>query len=118
MARSYFLAGRNPSTAWLAFDVQSYRASDSYKGTKGENATVTQSVDATAYQVLKYHKRSDDSWHIARTFYHAVGGGATEASQNVFTGETGKPGAGTPYLRGGPDLCPDPRDPTSRIGAT
>jgi stage II sporulation protein D len=108
VARSYFLAGRNPSTSWLAFDVQSDRVSESYKGTKGENAVVTRSVDATAFQVLKYQK-SDGAWYIARTFYHAVGGGATEASQNVFTGETGKPGAKTPYLRGGPDLCPDPR---------
>ena len=105
VARSYFLAGRNASTSWLAFDVESDRASESYRGIKGENATVTQSVDATAYQVVTYHGA------IARTFYHAVGGGATEASRNVFTGEDGKPGAITPYLRGSLDLCPDPRDP-------
>ena len=111
VARSYFLAGRSPSTNWLAFDVESIRDSESYKGTRGENATVTRSVDATAYQVVKYYRRSDDTWYIARTFYHAVGGGATEASRNVFTGETGKPGAGTPYLKGGPDLCPDPAAP-------
>ena len=57
---------------------------------------------------MKYYRRADDTWYIARTFYHAVGGGATEASRNVFTGETGKPGAGVPYLKGGPDLCPIP----------
>ena len=54
---------------------------------------------------------ADPAYSIARTFYHAVGGGATEASQNVFTGETGKPGSRTPYLHGGPDLCPDPKAP-------
>jgi len=105
VARSYFLAGRNPSTKWLAFDVASYRGSESYKGTKGENATVTKSVDETAYQVVLYHGT------IARTFYHAVDGGATEASWNVFTGEDGHPGAKTPYLKGGPDMCPDPKAP-------
>jgi SpoIID/LytB domain protein len=110
VARSYFLAGLKASTAWLAFDVESVRDSESYRGTEGEDATVTESVDATAYQVLRYRK-SDGNWYIARTFYHAVGGGATEASQNVFTGETGKPGSGLPYLKGGPDLCPDPKAP-------
>ena len=44
VARSYFLAGVSASTAWLAFDVQSYRGSQSYKGTKGENDVVTQAV--------------------------------------------------------------------------
>jgi SpoIID/LytB domain protein len=105
VARSYFLAGVSASTAWLAFDVMSYKGSQSYKGTKGENAEVTRWVDATAYQVVTYNGT------IARTFYHAVGGGATEASQNVFTGDDGRPGAKTPYLRGGPDLCPDPKAP-------
>jgi len=115
VARSYFLAGLGTTTTFLAFDVESYRDSQSYKGTKGENATVTRSVDATAFEVLKY-KKSDGTWYIARTFYHAVGGGATEASQNVFTGATGKPGSKTAYLRGGPDVDQDgvPYDETAR----
>ncbi|MCY7417023.1 MAG: hypothetical protein LH650_00750, partial [Chloroflexi bacterium] len=115
VARSYFLAGLSTKTTFLAFDGESYRDRQSYKGTKGENATVTQSVDATAFEVLKY-KKSDGRWYIARTFYHAVGGGATEASQNVFTGATGKPGSKTPYLRGGPDVDEDgvPYDETAR----
>ena len=80
------MAGLSTSTGFLAYDVESYRDSQSYKGTRGENAVVSTAVDATAYEVLKYRK-SDGTWYIARTFYHAVGGGATEASQNVFTGE-------------------------------
>lgn len=103
VARSYFLAGRSSSTGFLAYDVESHRATHSYKGSKGENKVVSRAVDATAYQVLEYRK-SDGNWYIARTFYHAVGGGATEASHNVFTGSTGKPGAKTPYLKGGPDV--------------
>ncbi len=129
VARSYFLAGLSSSQAWLGYDVESYRASESYRGTKGENSTVTRAVDATAYQVVAYKGTAprgtrqaavlmpdgsggfapDAAYYIARTFYHAVGGGATEASQNVFTSATGKPGSKTPYLRGGPDLCPDPK---------
>ena len=111
VARSYFLAGLSTGTSWLSYDVESYRDSQSYKGSKGENTTVTQAVDATAYEVVEYYKSADETWYIARTFYHAVGGGATEASQNVFTGTTGKPGSKTPYLKGGPDLCPEPDDP-------
>ena len=40
--------------------------------------------------MLEY--KTTDGWYIARTFYHARGGGATEASMNVFTGASGKPG--------------------------
>lgn len=131
VARSYFLAGLSTATGFLASDVESYRDSQSYKGTKGENSTVTQAVDATAYQVVAYkgtppsgprrvsviiNGDRDPAYYIARTFYHAVGGGATEASQNVFTGATGKPGSKTPYLRGGPDTDADgvPYDETAR----
>ncbi len=124
VARSYFLAGLSTATGFLAYDVESYRASQSYKGTKGEKDATTQAVDATAYQVVAFAGVSpagtrhvdvslpsdaggyavDPTLSVARTFYHAVGGGATEASQNVFTGKTGKPGSKTPYLRGGPDV--------------
>jgi stage II sporulation protein D len=105
-ARSYFLAGRSPDTGFLAYDVQSWRDGHSYTGSKGENKVVSQAVNATAYEVLKYRK-SDGDWYIVRAFYHAVGGGATEASQNVFTVATGKPGTKTSYLRGGPDVDED-----------
>lgn len=106
-ARSYFLAGLTPKNRW--FDVQSIRDSQSYLGIKGENDTVNRAVDATAYEVLKFKGT------IARTFYHAVGGGATEASANVFTGPTGTPGSKTNYLMGGPDV--DERGIPYDIGA-
>ena len=95
-ARSYFLAGVSSANPW--FDVQSYRDSQSFRGTRGEDAVVSRAVDATAFQVLTFKGTT------ARTFYHAVGGGATEASANVFTGPTGKPGSKTAYLRGGADV--------------
>ncbi len=124
VARSYFLAGLSTRTGFLTYDVESYRNSQSYKGIKGEKDVTTQAVDATAYQVVAFEGRTptgarhldvslpndageyvvDPAFSVARTFYHAVGGGATEAAQNVFTGQTGKPGAKTPYLRGGPDV--------------
>ncbi len=127
VARSYFLAGLGTGTSFLAYDVEAYRDGQSYKGIKSQRAADTQAVDATAYQVVVYQGVApegprhvdvlrpdetgvdvvDPSWYVARTFYHAVGGGATEASQNVFTGPTGKPGSRTPYLRGGPDTDAD-----------
>jgi stage II sporulation protein D len=97
--RSYWLAGRNGSNDW--FDVRAHRASHSYTGIEGEDDRVNEAVDATARQVLRYEGV------IARTFYFAVGGGATEASANVFTDAKGRPGTWTPYLRGGADLDPD-----------
>ena len=116
-ARSYFLAGLSPSNPWS--DVESYRDSQSYKGIKGEDSTgnVTRAVDATAYQVLKFTSSSHTTT-IVRAFYHAVGGGATEASANVFTGSNGKPGSKVTYLPGGPDVDEhgvpyDERRPTS-----
>jgi peptidoglycan hydrolase-like amidase len=127
VARSYFLAGLSTGTGFLAFDVESYRDSQSYKGIKGEKDATTTAVNATAYQVVAYKGTqpggvghvdvlfpneagadvADPDYYVARTFYHAVGGGATEASQNVFTGEKGIPGSKTPYLRGAPDLDPN-----------
>lgn len=104
--RSYFLAGRNRSTRFLAFDVESDRPQHSYQGVRSEVAVVTEAVDATAYQVLRYVD-GGGSRRIIRAFYHAVGGGATEASMNVFTTERGRPGTRVPYLMGGPDLDED-----------
>ncbi len=102
VARSYFLAGLSEGTGFLAYDVESYSDGHSYKGSKNENKIVSEAVDATAYQVVEY--RRSDGWHIARTFYHARGGGATEASMNVFTDAAGHPGTQVKYLMGGPDV--------------
>lgn len=122
VARSYFLAGLSTSTGFLSYDVESYRDSQSYKGIKGEKDKTTQATDDTAYEVVAFKGTAptgvrrvsvlidgdtDPAYYIARTFYHAVGGGATEASQNVFTGTSGKPGAKTSYLRGGSDVDED-----------
>lgn len=127
VTRSYFLAGLSTKTGFLAYDVESYRDSQSYKGRKSEKAATTQATDATAYQVVVFRgtapagtrlapvlmgdspqdAQPDPSYYVARTFYHAVGGGATEASQNVFTTAAGKVGSRTPYLKGGPDVDPD-----------
>jgi SpoIID/LytB domain protein len=102
--RSYFLAGRNKgSTRFLSYDVESYREQQSYRGERSEDPVVTEAVDATAYQVLRYVD-GDGSKPIIRAFYHAVGGGATEASMNVFTNAKGKPGTRVAYLMGGPDV--------------
>jgi hypothetical protein len=94
--RSYFLAGRHPDDPW--FDVPAYKPSHSYKGIAKEEPAVSAAVDATAYRVLKWEGR------IARTFYFAVGGGATETSANVFTNERGEPGATRAYLVGSLDV--------------
>jgi stage II sporulation protein D len=105
--RSYFIAGRNrASQRFLSFDVESHRETHSYKGVRSEDRVVSEAVDATAYQILRYVD-GDGSKRVIRAFYHAVGGGATEASMNVFTTEKGKPGTRVPYLMGGPDLDED-----------
>jgi SpoIID/LytB domain protein len=96
--RSYFLAGRNDGTAFLAFDVEADAATQSYQGADSEKPATTEAVDATAFEVRTW------KGHIARTFYHAAGGGATEASMNVFTDAAGTPGTRVPYLMGGPDV--------------
>jgi hypothetical protein len=70
---------------------------------RSEVADISEAVDATARQVLRYVD-GDGSKPIVRAFYHAVGGGATEASMNVFTTAKGKPGTKVPYLMGGPDV--------------
>lgn len=102
--RSYVLAGRDKrSTKFLAYDVKAYRERQSYKGERSENRVVTEAVDATAFQVLRYVDERG-SKRLIRAFYHAVGGGATEASMNVFTTASGKPGTRVPYLMGGPDV--------------
>lgn len=105
--RSYFLAGRNKGdTRFLGYDVNAYREQHSYRGEKSEDRVVTEAVDVTAFQVLRYVD-GDGSRPIIRAFYHAVGGGATEASMNVFTTAKGKPGTRVPYLMGGPDVDED-----------
>jgi len=101
--RSYFLAGRSRARKFLAYDVKSYRVHQSYKGVRSEVADISEAVDATAREVLRYVE-DDGSKPIIRAFYHAVGGGATEASMNVFTTANGKPGTRVPYLMGGPDV--------------
>ncbi len=103
VARSYFLAGRSTSTSFLAYDVKSLRDSHSYKGVKGEKPATSRAVEASAYEVIEWKKSGQ--WLIARTFYHAQDGGATEASMNVFTTASGKPGTQVKYLMGGPDIC-------------
>jgi len=106
-SRSYFLAGRNKgNTKFLGYDVEAYREQHSYRGEKSEDRVVTEAVDATAYRVLRYVD-GDGSKPIIRAFYHAVGGGATEASMNVFTTDAGRPGTQVPYLMGGPDVDED-----------
>ncbi|MFN8518713.1 MAG: SpoIID/LytB domain-containing protein, partial [Chloroflexota bacterium] len=102
-SRSYFLAGRSKGTKFLAYDVESYRVHHSYKGVRSEVPEISDAVDATARVVLRYVDASG-SKPIIRAFYHAVGGGATEASMNVFTSSTGKPGTKVAYLMGGPDV--------------
>lgn len=105
--RSYVLAGRaRGNTRFLAYDVEAYGERQSYKGVRSEEPIVTQAVDATAHQVLRYED-GDGSRRIIRAFYHAVGGGATEASMNVFTTASGRPGTRVPYLMGGPDVDED-----------
>lgn len=105
--RSYFLAGRSKGTTkFLAYDVEAYRDQQSYRGERSEDRVVTEAVDATAYRVLRYVD-ARGSKPIIRAFYHAVGGGATEASMNVFTTAKGKPGTKVPYLMGGPDVDED-----------
>jgi SpoIID/LytB domain protein len=101
--RSYVLAGRSRIDRFLSFDVEAHRATHSYKGVRSEDLIVSDAVDATAYRVLRYVD-GDGSRRLIRAFYHAVGGGATEASMNVFTTEKGRPGTRVPYLMGGPDL--------------
>jgi SpoIID/LytB domain protein len=102
--RSYFLAGRvKDTTKFLRFDVKAYRESNSYRGVIAERPETTQAVDATAREVLRYVD-GDGSRRLIRAFYHAVGGGATEASMNVFTTEKGTPGTRVAYLMGGPDV--------------
>lgn len=102
-SRSYFLAGRSSSTRFLGYDVESFRTSHSYRGVRAEHRAITTAVDATAYEVLRYVD-GNGKRRIIRAFYHAVGGGATEASMNVFTTAKGKPGTRVPYLMGGPDV--------------
>ncbi|MBX3031811.1 MAG: SpoIID/LytB domain-containing protein [Chloroflexi bacterium] len=107
VARSYFLAGRKPANGFLVYDVQSVRDSQSYKGVKGEKPATSLAVRESAGKVVKWKKSGQ--WVIARTFYHASGGGATEASMNVFTVASGKPGTQIKYLMGGPDVDDDGR---------
>lgn len=102
-SRSYFLAGRNKATRFLAYDVESYRTSQSYRGIRAEHREITPAVDDTAYEVLRYVDPKGRK-PIIRAFYHAVGGGATEASMNVFTTAKGKRGTRVPYLMGGADV--------------
>lgn len=102
-SRSYFLAGRSKATRFLAYDVESFRTHHSYRGVRSEHRDITLAVDATAYEVLRYVDAKGRK-PIIRAFYHAVGGGATEASMNVFTTAKGKPGTRVPYLMGGPDV--------------
>ena len=106
--RSYFIAGRNrgSTSRFLGYDVVAYRETHSYKGVHSEVPVVSEAVDATAYQVLRWVD-GDGSNRVIRAFYHAVGGGATEASMNVFTTEKGKPGTRVPYLMGGSDVDED-----------
>ncbi len=105
--RSYFIAGRNKTGKnFLSFDVQSYRETHSYQGVESEVPVISEAVDATAREVLRYTD-GDGSTRVIRAFYHAVGGGATEASMNVFTTEKGKPGTRVAYLMGGPDVDED-----------
>jgi SpoIID/LytB domain protein len=102
--RSYFLAGRNKgSDKFLSFDVEAYRETHSYQGVESEVPVISEAVDATSREVLRYTD-GDGSTRVVRAFYHAVGGGATEASMNVFTTEKGKPGTRVAYLMGGPDV--------------
>jgi SpoIID/LytB domain protein len=102
--RSYFMAGRSrDATRFLRFDVQAYRESHSYRGVVAERPQTSDAVDATAGEVLRYVDGNGSRRYI-RAFYHAVGGGATEASMNVFTAEKGKPGTRVVYLMGGPDV--------------
>lgn len=105
-SRSYFLAGRSGSTKFLAYDVEASSETQSYKGVRSQDLVITDAVDATAREVLRYVD-SGGSKPIIRAFYHAVGGGATEASMNVFTTATGRPGTKVPYLMGGPDVDED-----------
>jgi SpoIID/LytB domain protein len=103
-SRSYFLAGLGDGTAFLAYDVEASGEKQSYKGVEKEHPRISAAVDATAFQVLRYIDTRRDRKVIIRAFYHAAGGGGTEASMNVFTGETGTPGTRVPYLMGGPDV--------------
>lgn len=116
VARSYFLAGRKAATGFLAYDVLSVRDSHSYKGVKGEKPATSVAVRESAGKVVMWKKSGQ--WLIARTFYHAQDGGATEASMNVFTTASGKPGTQVKYLMGGPDTYVNDKGDTVRYDAS
>jgi peptidoglycan hydrolase-like amidase len=97
--RTVYLRGRARPNPWTDFGA--YRSSDLYRGVEGEDPKVNKAVDSTVDEVLTF------DGEVAQAFYHAIGGGATEASRNVFTGEQGRPGVRLPYLRGGPDVNAD-----------
>jgi peptidoglycan hydrolase-like amidase len=97
--RSIFARAIDARRPW--FDVVVTRPEHLYRGIEGEVEEVSRAVDGTAHEVLTFRGET------ALTFYHASGGGATEASSNVFTDARGTPGTRLPYLRGGPDVDGD-----------
>jgi stage II sporulation protein D len=92
-ARSYAARRLRPGVSW--YDVADDTSSQVYLGYKGEKASTTAAITATAGVVRK----SGSS--IANTLFHSTAGGATEHNENVFVSSSGGTVAGpVSYLRG------------------
>ena len=85
-----------------AYDLFDDTRSQVYQGSLGEVGLASNSVVATAGEVLKAGST------VITALYHSADGGATEDNENVYTSATGQVVA-TPisYLRGSPDRDPN-----------
>jgi stage II sporulation protein D len=105
-ARTYCLYVKNRFGVNRSWDVSSTQASQVYRGVSAESAQVWQAVNATYGMILTSREQTVLDSDLFPTYYSAICGGHTEASERVF-GDTFRP------LRGVP--CPYCKD-VARLG--